>query len=79
MTCEDFTFSGPVFDGTFGDNKFSITPIFSDYTDDVYPPNTYFIEITGTVTGSTTTATSEAELELLDPCDSPTITVSAVP
>jgi len=78
MACSDFTFSGPIV-GLPGDNKFSITPTLSDYTSGKFPPNTYFIEITGTVTGSTTTATSEAELKLLDPCDSPTITVSAVP
>ena len=71
MSCSDFTFTGDKFGGVDGEDKFSIAPVQSDYTQNVYPPGDYFIEITGTVVGSTTSATTQAKLTLQDPCDPP--------
>ena len=76
ITCADFTFDG-VIDGTESDGVLIFTPSLVDYQSGKYEPGDYEVTISGTPDKVTDgrTETVKITITLIDPCDSPIITV----
>jgi hypothetical protein len=76
ISCSDFNFDG-VIDGTNSDGTLVFTPTLEDYQNGIYEPGEYEVTIQGQPDKATDerTETVTIKITLLDPCDSPVITV----
>jgi hypothetical protein len=79
ISCNDFTFDG-IIDGTSTDGILTLPITKEDYLSGKYEPGEYEVSITGTPVKATDgrTATVKFIFRLIDPCESPTITVPAL-
>lgn len=78
IECADFNFDG-VMDGSLTDGTLVFTPTRQDYIDGTYEPGEYIVTIRGQPDKASDGRTIDAtfKITLVDPCDPPTISVSA--